>query len=217
MKVSDFIIDFLVQNGFRHNFLVSGGAVIHLVDSSAKHPLMQCVCTQHEQNAAAAADGYSRISGLGLAMTTSGPGATNIVTSVCNAYFDSIPLLCITGQVSRFRLRKSPRLRQQGFQETDVVSVFKGITKYTTLISDPLMIRYELEKALFIANEGRPGPVVLDIPDDLQRLTIDPVQLIGFQAPFKTISPTLLQIEQLLNLIRRSNRPVVIAGGGVHY
>src|SRR3990167_5981716 len=144
MKVSDFIIDFLVQNGFRHNFLVSGGAVIHLVDSSAKHPLMQCVCTQHEQNAAAAAYGYSRISGLGLAMTTSGPGATNIVTSVCNAYFDSIPLLCITGQVSRFRIKKSKKLRQKGFQETDVIAIFKSITKYVKLIMDPNDIRYEL-------------------------------------------------------------------------
>lgn len=178
---------------------------------------MQCVCAQHEQNAAAAADGYARIAGLGLAMTTSGPGATNIVTSVCNAYFDSIPLLCITGQVSRFRLRKSPRLRQQGFQETDVVSIFKGITKYTTLVTDPLMILYELEKALFFATEGRPGPVVLDIPDDLQRSTLDPMQLIGFQPPVQTVCPTATQIKQLFNWLRKSDRPVVIAGGGVHY
>ena len=169
MKLSDYVVDFFVKQGIHHNFFVSGGAVVHLVDSAARHPEMDCINAQHEQNGAAAADMYSRVTGnLGLVMSTSGPGATNMVTSICSAYVDSIPMVCITGQVARFRLKKREQLRQRGFQETDVVSIYKSITKYAVLIREPSKIRYELEKAVYLAKEGRPGPVVLDIPDDLQ-------------------------------------------------
>lgn len=217
MKLSDYIVDFLAKQGIKHNFLVTGGAVLHLADSTGRHPDMQHICVQHEEFGAAAADGYTRASGiLGLAMTTSGPGATNLLTSVCSAYFDSIPMICVTGQVARFRLRPNERLRQRGFQETDITSVFKSVTKYVKLVTDPLEIRYELEKAVYIARTGRPGPVVLDIPDDMQRVEIDPSKLRSYTPDFQLPSVTSEQILKLFNLINSAKRPVLILGAGIH-
>jgi acetolactate synthase-1/2/3 large subunit len=216
MKLSDYIIEFLANSGIHHNFLVSGGAVIHLVDSTAKHHQMQYICGQHEEHSAAAADMYSRVNRLlGLVMTTSGPGATNIVTSVANAYYDSVPLLCITGQVARFRIRKSKYLRQKGFQETDVCSIFQSITKYCNLVLNPEDIRYELEKAIYFAKEGRPGPVLLDIPDDLQRVEIDPQKLRRFTPPVKNKWDIEKEISSLFEMISSSRRPIVIFGAGI--
>ena len=110
MKLSDFIIDYLTSQGIQNCFFVSGGAVLHLVDSAERNPSMRLVCSQHEQAAATSADALSRVSRseLGFCLTTSGPGATNLLTGVCNSYFDSIPMLCITGQVASFRQRQSP-------------------------------------------------------------------------------------------------------------
>ncbi|MCH9609783.1 MAG: Acetolactate synthase large subunit [Chlamydiales bacterium] len=217
MKLSDFVIDFLAKRGAEHSFLVTGGAILHLADSAGRHPSMQHVCPQHEEFCAAAADGYFRASGrLGLAMTTSGPGATNLLTSVCNAYFDSVPMLCITGQVARFRIRPNKQLRQKGFQETDVCSVFKDVTKYVQLVTDPQMIRYELEKALYTAQEGRPGPVVLDIPDDLQREEVDPENLLSFTPPKECDALPEAEVESLFQMIENAKRPVLIMGQGIH-
>ena len=137
MKLSDFIAQFLYEQGVRHVFVVSGGAIIHSIDSVARHPGMDYVCVQHEQAAGAAADAYSRTGGkVGAAMVTSGPGATNLTTSICNAYFDSVPCLLICGQVTTPRLRPSSDLRQKGFQETDIVSLFFSITKYVRRVMD---------------------------------------------------------------------------------
>lgn len=218
MKLADYVIDFLTSQGIRHNFLVSGGAVIHLVDSTSKHPQMDYICGQHEEHSASAADMYSRVTGnLGLVMTTSGPGATNIVTSVANAFYDSIPMLCITGQVARFRIRKSKKLRQRGFQEIDTVSLFQSITKYCNLVLNPEDIRYELEKAIYFAKEGRPGPTLLDIPDDLQRVDIDPQTLRRFDPPEKLKPNIASEIEALDQLILQAKRPVLIFGAGIQY
>lgn len=217
MKLSDYVIDFLAKQGIKHNFAVTGGAVLHLLDSTAKHPGMQPVCVQHEQFGAAAADGYFRASGiLGLAMTTSGPGATNLTTSISSAYFDSIPMICITGQVASFRLRPNKNMRQRGFQETDVTSVFRSISKYVALLSDPFKVRYELEKALYLAKEGRPGPVILDIPDDFQRVEVNPDTLEGFTPQGSLLTASKSDVEKLLSLIKEAKRPVLIVGGGVH-
>jgi len=216
MKLSDYVVDFLANCGVKHNFVVTGGAVIHLLDSTEKHPNMQHICVQHEQSGGAAADGYYRASGkLGLAMTTSGPGATNLTTSLCNAYFDSIPMVYVTGQVARFRLRPNKKMRQKGFQETDIESIFQNICKYVKLITDPLMIRYELEKAVFLAHEGRPGPVVLDIPDDVQRVDIQPNQLVSFNPEICSPQPHPNQTNTLLQMINEARRPVVIVGAGI--
>ena len=216
MKLSDYVVDFLANCGIKHSFVVTGGAVIHLLDSVNKHPAMQHVCVQHEQLGGAAADGYYRASGrIGLAMTTSGPGATNLTTSLCNAYFDSIPMIYVTGQVARFRLRPNKTLRQKGFQETDIESVFQSICKYVKLVTDPLMIRYELEKAIFLATEGRPGPVVLDLPDDLQRVEIEPDLLPAFKPEVHVPQPLPGQCDTLLKWIREAKRPVLVVGAGI--
>ncbi len=216
MKLSDYIAQFLYEQGIRHVFVVSGGAIIHSIDSVAKHPGMEYICVQHEQAAGAAADAYSRTGGkVGTVMVTSGPGATNLTTSICNAYFDSIPCLFICGQVTTPRLRPSEQLRQKGFQETDIVSLFGSITKYVHRVMDPYEIKYELQKALYLATNNRPGPVALDIPDDLQRMDIDVSKLREFIPPFPEKFPTPSDIAKVVALIKSAQRPVVILGAGV--
>ncbi len=217
MKLSDYIAEFLVQQGIKHVFVISGGAILHLIDSVSRHPQLDYICVQHEQGAGQAADAYSRISGnLGAVMVTSGPGATNLTTSICNAYFDSIPVLFICGQVATFRLRPNEHLRQKGFQETDIVAVFASITKYVKRILDPLDIRYELEKAVYLAKSGRPGPVVLDIPDDIQRVEVKPGELRSFHPPESKIPKGLRNsVQQLIPWIKAAERPVLIYGAGV--
>ena len=222
MKLSDYVIDFLYKKGIRNCFLISGGAVLHLVNSANDHIGINIICSQHEQASITAADAVSRISEteIGFCLTTSGPGATNILTGLCNAYFDSIPLIAITGQVASFRQRRSNSLRQLGFQETDIVEIFKPVTKYVNCLESPDRIRFELEKAFYFAIEGRPGPVVLDIPDDFQRAEVDPKSLIGFEPELNDTveADSLLEIkiEFLLAEIEKSKRPILVLGAGFH-
>jgi acetolactate synthase-1/2/3 large subunit len=217
MKLSDFIAQFLSDQGIKHVFVVSGGAIIHSIDSVARRPEMSYVCVQHEQAAGAAADAYWRACGkVGTVMVTSGPGATNLTTSICNAYFDSIPILCICGQVTTPRLRPSAQLRQKGFQETDIVSLFSSITKYVHCVLDPMEIKYQLQKALYIAQDGRPGPVALDIPDDIQRMDIDVSKLKEFVPPAKPkLKNNTKDIQTLLSWLKEAKRPLVIYGAGI--
>lgn len=218
MKLSDYIIEFLAKEGVKHIFGITGGAVLHLFDSIGKNKKISYICPQHEQAAAMAADAYSRISkNLGVAIATSGPGATNLITGVACSYFDSIPTIFITGQVSTFRLKENSPVRQIGFQETDIVKMFSPITKYSVLIKDKKMIRYELEKAVWIARNNRPGPVLLDIPDNIQREEINPEELISFTPSPKIINSIKIekQVEECLKLIQKSKRPIVILGAGV--
>jgi acetolactate synthase I/II/III large subunit len=217
MKLSDFIAQFLYEQGIKDVFVVSGGAIIHSIDSVARHPKMSYVCVQHEQAAGAAADAYWRTCGkVGTVMVTSGPGATNLTTSICNAYFDSIPILCICGQVTTPRLRPHDKLRQKGFQETDIIALFSSITKYVVRVMDPLEIKYQLQKALYIAQDGRPGPVALDIPDDLQRMDIDVSKLKEFIPPRKDkFKDNTKDIQTLLSWIEGAKRPLVIYGAGI--
>lgn len=218
MKLSDYVADFLASEGIRHVFAVSGGASVHLIDSIAKHPEIDYVCPQHEQAGAMAADAYSRVTGnLGAAISTSGPGATNMITGVCCAYYDSVPVIYISGQVASFRLKRDAGVRQMGFQETDVVDIYKPITKYAVLVDDPARIRYELEKACYLARSGRPGPVLLDIPDDFQREQINPDELESFTPEPETRNLSKLgdQIGRLIQLVEKAKRPVVILGWGI--
>lgn len=218
MKLSDYIANFLAKQGIKNTFGITGGVIVHIFDSIGKNPEIEHICTQHEQAASMAADAYSRISGnLGVAMATSGPGATNLVTGVACSYFDSIPILIITGQVPTSQLKKESKARQIGFQETNIVSIFKPITKYAVLIEDPEKVRYELEKAVHIAKTGRPGPVLIDVPDDIQRAEINPEALEGFR-PIET-KKDLLKLEEdvnkVISLIKDSERPIIILGGGI--
>ena len=218
MKVSDFIAEFLAQKGIKYTFGITGGAIVHIFDSIDKNPLIRNICTQHEQAAAMAADAYSIITGnIGVSIGTSGPGATNLLTGVCCSFFDSIPTLVITGQVPRSQLKLKSNSRQIGFQETDIVSIFKPITKYAVLITEPEKIKYELEKCFYLATSGRPGPVLIDIPDDIQRANIEPEKLESFQIPKENTDFYLLekQIDKAIEIINNSERPIIIIGNGV--
>lgn len=218
MKLSDYVADFLSQQGIRHVFVITGGASVHLIDSISKHPAIDYVCPQHEQAGAMAADAYARVTkNIGAAISTSGPGATNMLTGACCAYYDSVPVLFITGQVTTFRLKRNTGVRQLGFQETDVVDIFKPITKYAVRLENPQMIRYELEKACHIARSGRPGPVLIDIPDDLQRHNITVDDLVQY-VPEKVALPNssiLEQIGKCIKLVQKAKRPVIILGWGI--
>ena len=231
MKLTDYVVQYLVDQGVGKVFLLTGGACAHIVDSLGKNPNIEYICMQHEQAAAMAADAYARVTkNIGVAVATSGPGATNLITGVCCSYFDSIPTLIITGQVNLeetkgFRtgiiswFRKF--IRQLGFQETDIVSIVKPITKYAVLIEKPENIRYCLEKAVYIAKSGRPGPVWLDIPMNIQHAEIDPSKLKKFNPAkvYKSTAKKLLVSPPLLDTIslkiQQSKRPVIIVGAGV--
>ncbi|MCX5696380.1 MAG: thiamine pyrophosphate-binding protein [Candidatus Omnitrophica bacterium] len=219
MKLSDYVASFLAGLGIRHVFVITGGASAHLIDSIARTPGIKYICPQHEQAGAMAADAYARVSGnLGVAIATSGPGATNMLTGVCCSFYDSIPVLYITGQVSTFRSKGDAGIRQLGFQETDTVEIFKPITKYAVKIVDPKKIRYELEKSVYIARSGRPGPVLIDIPDNLQRVDVNPGSLKPFlPKKYAKKSRVLnLQIEQCIELLSKAKRPVIILGWGIN-
>jgi len=218
MKLTDYIADFLAKRGVTHAFGMSGGAAVHMFDSIDRHPALTIVSMTHEQCAAIAADGYARASGrIGVAITTSGPGATNLLTGTCCSFYDSVPTLMLTGQVATHRLKGKRQVRQIGFQETDVVSIFAPVTKYAVQVLEASTIRYHLEKAYFLAFEGRPGPVLLDLPDDLQRVEIDPATLVGF-TPDDADDPQRglrTDVSALLGLIESAERPVLVLGGGL--
>lgn len=216
MKLSDYVIDFLAQRGVTHVFGMSGGAAVHLFDSASRHPTIDYVCSQHEQSAALSADGYARATGcMGVAITTSGPGATNLLTGTCCSYFDSVPTLMITGQVATHRLKGDRAIRQLGFQETDVLSIFGTVTKHASQVSDPLQIRRHLEEAWYWAFEGRPGSVLLDLPDDLQRADVDPAALERFVPPTRPVADFGRDLDALSALVAQSRRPVLVLGGGL--
>lgn len=220
MKLSDYIIDFLHRQGVPHLFAITGGASIHMIHSAGESNTVTYICPHHEQAAAMAADAYARVTGrIAAAAATSGPGATNLITGICCSWFDSVPVLYLTGQVATFRFRDTTGVRQMGFQETQIVEMVAPITKYAVLVTDPEQIRYELEKAVWHAYHGRPGPVLVDIPDDLQRAEVDPDSLRGFTPPRDMSRPDESglekQIQQLVALLEKAERPVLVPGWGV--
>lgn len=213
MKLSDYVISYIESQGVHVIFGYIGGMITHLVDSIALNPNMQFVQTYHEQTAAIAAEGFAKESGLfGVAISTSGPGATNMMTGIADAYFDSIPVLYITGQVNTYEYKYDKPVRQQGFQETDVVSMVKPITKYAKLVDKAEDIKYELGKALHIAFSGRMGPVLLDLPMDIQRAEVDPEALIEYIAEREVDS--IIDWKCLQQLVNESHRPMLLLGSG---
>lgn len=217
MKLSDYVIDYLASRGITHVFEVAGGSITHLLDSLYERDDIRSVCMHHEQAAAFAAEGYARASGkIGVAMATSGPGATNLITGIGSCYFDSIPTLFITGQVNTYEFKFDKPVRQIGFQETDIVNIIKPIVKEATLLTDEKAVRYHLERAINVALNGRPGPVLLDMPMNVQRAEITPDELLSFKgecAPYH--EPGERVIDEVISLLNASSRPVILAGGGV--
>lgn len=222
MKLSDYVIGFLVKEDVHHIFEMVGGAITHLLDSAHGRRDISCVSMHHEQAAAFAAEAYARMNGrLGVAMATSGPGALNMLTPIGSCYFDSVPCLFITGQVNTYEYKFDRPVRQIGFQETDIVSVARPLVKYSELVSDPKNIRYCLEKAVFLARSGRPGPVLLDIPMNVQRAQVVPAKLKSFYgspehrglAAVKPVSADVFK--KIVAMLGQAKRPLVLAGGGV--
>ena len=173
-KVSDIVIEFLENKNISHVFTVSGGGCIHLIDSLGKSEKLDYVCTHHEQAAAIAVEGYARLKeGIGASIVTTGPGGTNALTGVLGCWLDSIPSIFISGQVSLSQMATGTGCRQVGDQEYDIISTVKPMTKYATLITDKNDILFELEKAYELATSGRPGPVWIDIPLDIQGALVE--------------------------------------------
>ena len=177
IKVSDFIAKYLADYGVRHVFMLTGGGAMHLNDSFGKEPRIQCIFNHHEQACAIAAEGYSRITGkIAVVNVTTGPGGLNTLTGVMGQWTDSVPVLYLSGQVRYDTTVYSCRhlkLRQLGDQEICIVDIVKPVTKYAVVVTEPLKIKYYLQKAIYIATHGRPGPVWLDIPMNIQGAMIE--------------------------------------------
>lgn len=216
MKASDYIVSFLESNGVNVIFGYIGGMITHLVDSISNSKNVMFVQTYHDQSAAFAAEGFAIESGkVGVAISTSGPGATNMITGVADAYFGSIPILFITGQVNSHEYKYEKPIRQQGFQETDIVSIVKPITKYAALVDKAENLKYELEKAIFIALSDRKGPVLLDICMDVQVADVNPETLKGYYPKNNPgAKTTSYDIHYVVELLSKASRPMLLLGAG---
>ena len=219
-RVADYVFSRIQELGIRDIFAVSGGGAMHLVDAVGKNEKLNYVAVYHEQAAAMAAEGYARISGKpGCALVTSGPGGTNALTGVCGAWIDSIPSIFISGQVTTNTLLDGTGLRQFGIQESDIVNLMKPVTKYAVTVTVPETIRYHLEKAIYLAATGRPGPVWLDIPLDVQSQLVRVDELTPFEAqreyPDRGEKNKEPHIDECLNMLKQAERPVLICGYGV--
>src|SRR4030042_5261721 len=181
IKLSDYIFRFVVDLGVKHVFMLPGGGVMHLVDSLGRNPDIQYICNLHEQACAIAADAYGQYTNnLGVALVTAGPGSPNTITGVVGAWLDSTSCLFISGQVKRADLATTRGVRKMGFQEINIGKLVSSITKYAVMVTEPETIRYHLEKATYLARTGRPGPVWIDIPLDVQAAMIEETNLGGF-------------------------------------
>ena len=220
MRVADYIFRFLADRGASHVFLVTGGGAMHLDDAIRCEKRLSPVCCHHEQACAIGAEGYVRAGGgLGVVCVTSGPGGTNAMTGLIGQWLDSIPVVYISGQVKfETTISSCPevKLRQLGDQEINIVDIVRPVTKYAAMVTDPLKIREELEKALFHAFDGRPGPVWLDIPLNVQSTQVEAADLTGV-SPLSAEKPVPAagDLDRLMELFRRSERPVIIGGFGV--
>jgi acetolactate synthase-1/2/3 large subunit len=216
IKVSDYVSRYVARAGVKHVFILAGGGCMHLVDSFGREPSLQYICCLHEQACAYAAEAYSEYSHhLGVVLVTTGPGGTNAVTGVAAAWLDSASCLFLSGQVKRADLIGKRGVRSMGPQEVDIVSVVRPITKYAQTVLEPDSIRYELEKAVWLATHGRRGPVWLDLPLDVQASTIDENKLAGFDPEPEPPSADLSRrAAEAIALLNRAERPVLYIGNG---
>ena len=220
MKLTDYVAGFLADHGVSHVFGLTGGAVVHLFESASRSGRLQPVFHHHEQAAAFAAQAYARANGkLGACFVTTGPGVTNAITGLAAAWLDSVPCIYISGQTRLAHTTRGKKIRQLGTQQLDVIPLVQSLTKYAVMIEDASSIRRELEKAFHLATTGRPGPVWIDLPLDLQWAEIEPDALPGFVPDPKSATlglvPTTDQLTQCHDLLAQSQRPLVLAGTGV--
>jgi acetolactate synthase-1/2/3 large subunit len=222
MKLSDYVAEKVVEHGIRHVFMVTGGGAMHLNHSLGTHKDLECIFNHHEQACAIGAEAYYRLTNrLPLVNVTSGPGGTNAITGVYGAWVDSIGMVVLSGQVKWETTVRSTGLplRQYGDQELDIEELVRPVTKYCVMVTDPLSIRYHLEKAMYLATAGRPGPCWLDIPLNVQGAQIDRDKLRGFDPaeldePWKRTDLNATSVA-ILEKIAAAKRPVIFAGGGV--
>lgn len=222
-KISDYIAKFLVDHGIKYNFTVPGGGAMHLNMSFGHQEGLNNVFVQHEQSAAIAAEGYFRATNeLPMVCCTTGPGGTNTLTGVLGAWLDSIPMFIISGQVRYATTARAAGIpvRAMGDQEFDITPMVAHMTKYAEMITDPKMVKYHLQKALYLAVNGRPGPVWLDVPLDIQGGYIDTDEFVEFNPDeediAKTPSVSEEQVLEVIDRIRKSKRPVLNVGNAVH-
>jgi len=220
MKLSDYVMKFITRQGVKHIFMLPGGGAMHLNDSAGHTPGLDFVCNLHEQACAVAAEAYARVTGhLGVALVTTGPGGTNAVTGVAAAWLDSTPCIFISGQVKRADLVGTSGVRQSGLQELDIVKIVGSITKYAVTVTEPTDIRYHMERAVYMARSGRPGPVWIDIPLDVQAAELQEKSLKGFKPPPSERDALPLHVADMVRECARklmgAKRPVLLAGNGV--
>lgn len=218
MKASDYIASYLELRGVTHVFELVGGMITFLLDSLHQRTGVRIVSMHHEQAAGFAAEGYGRMRGVpGVAMATSGPGATNLLTAIASCYFDSTPTVFITGQVNRHEQKGDRAVRQMGFQETDIVAMAAPVTKAAWLVNSPEDLPRLLDEAFELALAGRPGPVLLDIPMDVQRAEVGPMRRSAAEAPEEAQAGE--EVESFLTELARdlaaAERPLILAGGGI--
>lgn len=218
MRVADYLMQRLAEAGVKHVFLLPGGGAMYLNDALACTPQLQAIPCHHEQACGIAAEAYGRTGyagnpDFGVAMVTTGPGATNVITAVAGAWIDSIPLLVISGQVKRPDRLSGRPIRQGGVQEVDIVPMVCGITKYAVTVDDPQAIRQHFEQALHLMRSGRPGPVWVDVPLDVQAAQIDPNMLPAWIVP--QVDSAMPDISPVLTMLATAQRPLILAGHGV--
>lgn len=215
MKLSgaEIVMECLLREGVEIMFGYPGGAILPTYDAMTRYPQLRHVLVRHEQGAAHMADGYARATGkVGVAIATSGPGATNLVTGIATAMMDSSPIVCITGQVSR------GAIGSDAFQECDITGITIPITKHNYLVTDVTELAYIIKEAFHIARTGRPGPVLIDIPKDIQNAVTEfvyPEGEIVLRGYRPTSHASNEQIEDALALIKEAKKPVILAGHGV--
>ncbi len=214
-KLSDYVFDFLKEKGVKYVFMLPGGGAMHLDDSVGKSG-MEYICTLHEQAAAVAAEAYAQHTNeIGVCLTTSGPGATNAITGVTAGWIDSTPMFILSGQAKRSDLVGNTGVRQIGSQEVQIIDMIKPVTKYAVQVMEPTEIRYHMERAYYEAKSGRPGPVWLSIPLDVQAAMIEPEELQGYE-PEPEEKPDLTNaLEKTLALLKGAEKPVILAGNGI--
>ena len=220
VRVADRIFDFLADSGIEHVFTVSGGGSIYLDDALARTTRLKYYCCHHEQAVAMATEAYARVKGrIGVSVVTTGPGGTNAITGVAGSWIDSVPHLVISGQVFLSQTIGSSGLRQLGVQELNIIDLVKPIAKYAVMVEDPRRALHEIQKAIHIATTGRPGPVWVDVPADIQNARLE-------EEDFETFHPAELvpisydqdlkeKVARVVELLRNAKRPLLHVGQGI--
>ena len=222
IRLADYVADFLVKNGISDCFTVTGGGAMHLNDALGHKEGLHCLYNHHEQACAIAAEAYARINNKIAALcVTTGPGGTNAITGVVGGWLDSIPMLVLSGQVRYDTTARGMGLdiRAGGDQEFDITKSIACMTKYCEMIEDPKRIRYALEKSLYLATHGRPGPCWIDIPLNFQGMTIETDDLIGYDPSEDEITLAPLVSDEIIDTVAKkilaAKRPVLYAGNGI--